>query len=362
MRDNFSEKVKKTLAERVAWKCSFLGCNRTTIGPAHNADDSVTNIGEAAHIHAASPNGPRYDPSMSSEARSSISNGIWMCRVHAKMIDADLINYSAETLLQWKKIAEENTYQNLKELSAANLSTPTTLIALGSNITLYGKWISAIDDNWQFELISFLEGDMTSFKQYVMNFAEIHPIDKYIIIESQGDGREINKLSWKLNDNKFEFTCKVYSKAPRINPNSIGTDIAIGEDFDMVLDAENNDFKLVEGIDGCLQALRLILSSTHGDYRENPLLGSFIPGLFKKFKGDIDTLNRVIKIEIIRLIAIPIYDRLTNINSTPLNFINRILNVQMKSVLPIDGQVPVQLYLEWGNGELWNGEIKIIVE
>ena len=100
MRDEFTRKTKETLAKRVAWRCSFPGCERITIGPGHKNSVDIINMGEAAHINAASILGPRYDERMSTVQRSSIENGIWMCRQHAKMIDSDAINYSAETLKQ----------------------------------------------------------------------------------------------------------------------------------------------------------------------------------------------------------------------------------------------------------------------
>lgn len=73
MRDEFNQKTKQRLAERVGYHCSKCGC--LTSGPGTDENDSV-NIGEAAHICAASEGGPRYDPNMSSEERSSIDNGI----------------------------------------------------------------------------------------------------------------------------------------------------------------------------------------------------------------------------------------------------------------------------------------------
>ena len=58
MRDNFSEATKKLLADRAGRKCSNPYCRRTTIGP-QLGDKGTVNIGEAAHIYAASPGGPQ---------------------------------------------------------------------------------------------------------------------------------------------------------------------------------------------------------------------------------------------------------------------------------------------------------------
>jgi hypothetical protein len=64
-------------------------------------------VGVAAHITAASPGGPRYDPTMNDKDRGSVSNGIWLCETCAKLIDSDLAAYPRELLLAWKFRAEQ---------------------------------------------------------------------------------------------------------------------------------------------------------------------------------------------------------------------------------------------------------------
>lgn len=86
-------------------KCSNPECRLPTAGP--DGDGGVTNTGVAAHICAASPGGARYDSDMTSEDRSNIQNGIWLCQNHAKIIDDDEATYSSIKLHQWKNIAEK---------------------------------------------------------------------------------------------------------------------------------------------------------------------------------------------------------------------------------------------------------------
>jgi len=138
MRDEFTNKTKELLAKRVAWRCSFPGCGRITIGPGHKDSKDIINLGEAAHINAASSNGPRYDEAMTSQQRESIDNGIWLCRHHARMIDSDYFNYSAATLKQWKTLAEENTYQLLKVFEKEEIKIQTNLVAIGHKILFQG--------------------------------------------------------------------------------------------------------------------------------------------------------------------------------------------------------------------------------
>ena len=105
-RDNFSEKTRRILRERVGGKCSNPSCKRETCGPSDSEDRSLI-LGEAAHIRAAAPGGPRYDASMSAEERMHISNGIWLCRDCARLIDINASSYSVETLMAWKEEAEK---------------------------------------------------------------------------------------------------------------------------------------------------------------------------------------------------------------------------------------------------------------
>jgi hypothetical protein len=63
-------------------------------------------MGIAAHITAAAPEGPRYDPTLTPEQRRDASNGLWCCTHHGRLIDADAEQYPVELLRQWKAQAE----------------------------------------------------------------------------------------------------------------------------------------------------------------------------------------------------------------------------------------------------------------
>lgn len=102
---DFSEHIKRILCERVGGRCSNPNCGRETLGP-HADGDKRLSIGEAAHISAASPEGPRYDARLTKEERESINNGIWLCSNCHKLIDKNPTEYSAEELRKWKIIAE----------------------------------------------------------------------------------------------------------------------------------------------------------------------------------------------------------------------------------------------------------------
>lgn len=106
-RDDFRQKTINTLAKRVAYLCSNPSCRIQTVGPEQGGEGTVI-VGVAAHITAAAPGGPRYDPSLTREQRRDQSNGIWLCEIHGKQVDADEKQFTVETLRAWKQAAERN--------------------------------------------------------------------------------------------------------------------------------------------------------------------------------------------------------------------------------------------------------------
>lgn len=112
MRDEFPKAVVEVLGRRVGFVCSNPSCGQPTSGPHVDAAAAV-NIGVAAHITAASPGGPRYDSSLSSEERRSANNGIWACQSCAKLIDSDDARFTVAILREWKARAEHLAFQRL---------------------------------------------------------------------------------------------------------------------------------------------------------------------------------------------------------------------------------------------------------
>src|SRR6266850_1793484 len=113
MRDDFPMAVKETLALRVGVRCSNPQCRKPTSGPQEDPSQAV-NIGVAAHITAASPGGPRYDPRLSPEERRSATNGIWLCQNCAKLVDNDETRYPVDIIRDWKAQSEETARQALE--------------------------------------------------------------------------------------------------------------------------------------------------------------------------------------------------------------------------------------------------------
>jgi hypothetical protein len=121
MRDDFTEKTKIILAQRVGYNCSNPDCRRPTSG-SHTDPNKSTLIGVAAHITAASPGGPRYDNSLTPSKRKEIENGIWLCESCARLIDKDEAKFSIKYLNTWKSDCERSAFEALQK--NVNAKTP----------------------------------------------------------------------------------------------------------------------------------------------------------------------------------------------------------------------------------------------
>lgn len=131
MRDEFTPKTKETLAKRVGFHCSNPDCRTLTCGPSSENNKHIS-IGVAAHITAASENGPRYDYTLSSKERSSIENGIWLCQNCSKLVDNDPNDYSVNLLNNWKADAEHFAKNSLSKKTTEIIHHPELLNQLST--------------------------------------------------------------------------------------------------------------------------------------------------------------------------------------------------------------------------------------
>lgn len=102
-RDDFPARIVDILKKRAAFICSNPTCKNMTVAPSRENEEKVLYVGKAAHICAASSNGPRYDFDMTAEERSGIDNAIFLCSNCADMIDDNGgLDFSVAQLKQWK--------------------------------------------------------------------------------------------------------------------------------------------------------------------------------------------------------------------------------------------------------------------
>src|SRR5262249_9782372 len=103
---DFTKPVQRLLAERAGYRCSVPFCNRLTVGPGAKPNQSAK-AGTACHIYSASSGGARGTDGLTAKQRQKVSNGIWCCAFHGRLIDTNAGGrFPAGLLKQWKRLHE----------------------------------------------------------------------------------------------------------------------------------------------------------------------------------------------------------------------------------------------------------------
>jgi len=356
-RDDFSQPVKRALAARAGWRCSFEGCAKLTIGPSEEGPDKITNIGVAAHICAASPSFRRYDPHATPEQRSDISNGIWLCSDHATLIDRDEVTYTEASLRSMKLLHEENCARAVRLGSSA--APITGLVALGPAIIVTASIAGIESDAWTFKLSHFLAGDSNDIATFIGSFSDAQPYDKYVLCNELGDGRLVTQApSLKKDADGYILHCPIAPIVPRIAVSKIGGSFATNEvSSDLFLDAKGN-ITVVSGSDYFPQHVQEVLSMQRG---ESPFHRRFGMRLFEYFKSYSDSpwLDLLFKLDVIRQASIPYEDTVMDRHYTPLKCVTRVHTVELLSNKPVANRLPVRLRLDVNGLGTWERVIGV---
>jgi hypothetical protein len=104
--------VKITVAARVNNRCLNPACRAPTSGRQVDPAKAL-NVGVAAHITAASPDGPRYNSGLTSDERKHANNAIWLCHNCGKLIDNDQARFTTEEIRNWKISAEAEALERI---------------------------------------------------------------------------------------------------------------------------------------------------------------------------------------------------------------------------------------------------------
>ncbi len=350
-RDDFTQKVKQTIALRASYRCSFKDCNRPTVGPSEESGHAV-NIGKAAHIRAAAHGGPRYDPSMLPEERSGIGNAIWLCATHADMIDRDLSAYTVEVLESMKTHHEAQCATELRMQIPG--SAPTAdLVAVGPDVVFLGDFAGVREAEWQFLIRHYVIGDLSSLVAFIDSFKSGHYSDRYILANCFGDGRALAGTPSLTNGEKGTLIqCPVYPPFERTKATELPADIANDLNF------RNGDIQMVRGIEALPQKIQNVLSIHRGEMPWSRGFGTRLAEYYSLLRGS-PWFDDLFKLEVIRQAAIPHFDPLRKIQYTPLLCVERVHRVEILTEVSPNNWLPVRFELDVKGLGRWEQELSI---
>ncbi|EAS2062785.1 TPA: hypothetical protein ACU6JA_000503 [Salmonella enterica] len=223
MRVEFTERTKNVLAGRAGYQCSHPQCSIITIGPGEK-EDETSSIGEASHIYSAAKNGPRGQGGLTEEQLKSPENGIWLCKVHARLVDTNNgAGFTASQLISWKKYHEEfikhhqgrivNKLHWISKLSIVDsplfqgsISIEFAKITIiesdsnGAGKTAICEWLSSVS------AINRLERWVNCEKLNIEIY--LHTPEPHLIEVSVNSGRISYKVDYlDITSSPFPFTC-----------------------------------------------------------------------------------------------------------------------------------------------------------
>jgi hypothetical protein len=353
MRDDFTKATKHALALRAGYICSFDGCDQLTAGPSDESADAVAVVGVAAHIHAASPGGPRRDEAMAPEQRRHIDNAVWLCSVHATLVDRDETRYSAAVLRDMKRRHEQQiAFRVARKDQRAGLE----LIALGNDVVFTGALESMGGSCWQIALSHFVVGDLPTLVAFSQNAMSLARADRFVLINELGDGRVLAaEPMWTKMSNGLLLTLTVESPMSRNSAQEIGADLALGPDDDLY-----TDLRLVSGVDALPQRIKLVLWHQKGQNKYSPQFGTRLAEYFHLF-GTTHWFAQLVKLEAIRMASIPYEDEATRTRETPFGCVERIGEIQILESEPVNERLRARVRMTVrGVGE-WTQELNLYV-
>lgn len=355
-RDDFSTKTKQALAARANFRCSFAGCIQITCGPSHESSSAVNNTGVASHIYAAAPGGRRYKSDMTSEERSDITNGIWLCATHSVMIDRDEVTFTPDMLFQMKKDHESRIQYEHSKLPEET-ETNSELFRIGGQLIFTGELLSVEPTKWVLKLNEFISGNKFNILDVINCFDDLNNEGKCIISESLSDARLLaSPPRMEITSTGLILELKVSERAKRISGNALGSDLALDDTGDFLI--ENGDIKVISGIDRLSQHLMICLSTQKGEIWGRPDIGINLSEYYNLFKCT-TWLERILKLEVIYHSALGPENYLPVERQTTLECIDRVEDFYVVSNISDDDYFTVFIGVQVKDYGLWEGEVKI---
>jgi len=360
MRDDFTSKTRSGVEARAGFRCSFTDCGRLTAGPSEESPDEIARCGVAAHICAAAEGGPRYSKEMTPEVRSHIDNATWLCASHARQIDDDTARYTVEALRQMKSVRETAVAAEFRNL-LQNPGFGRDLIQLGTGILFTGQYSSIAETEWVFHIQHFLMGDPQSIATFVGSFSGVAQDDRYILSAELGDGRQLlGAPIFSREGNVSILRCPVSPRERRKRAQELGSTMAVSPETNDIF-IKDGQIARVSGLEALPQLLRSNLSLQQGEWFMDAKSGARTAEYFSTYEGS-PWLARIMKLELIRQTSIPYPSRLKESAQLPLPCVDRVRDLVIQDVKPVDGWIPVRLDLDVHGVGSWTTEISVLIE
>jgi hypothetical protein len=137
------------------------------------------------------------------------------------------------------------------------LANSPDLFAIGPDIVFCGEFLGADNSQWRSHLQDFVDGDLHDLLTFIERFEHTPAIDRYVLINSFGDGRVLSAAPSVSKEpiGGYTLSCPVFSSAERISAAQLPTDFALSEDHDLMPTVDGGIAE-VAGVDALPQKIK----------------------------------------------------------------------------------------------------------
>jgi hypothetical protein len=266
---------------------------------------------------------------MTTEERSSIENGVWLCATHSVLIDRDEATYTPDVLRRWKRDREAVVAAQFRGgvPRAAGHERVMELIAIGHEVVATGEIVGGSGREMSLRLSHFVRGDLSGLIRFGEEFESSKPADRFVLINAIGDGRTLaGSPRWKVTSEGVVVDLHVRDRFPRERAQDLGADIALGENGDLIY--RDGDFALVSGVDAVPQKIRLCLWHQRGQPFYPAAFGSRMAEYHRLYRGT-PWLDQLLKLEAVRLASIPYTEDRSGKEYTPFQCVESVRSVHV---------------------------------
>jgi hypothetical protein len=136
----------------------------------------------------------------------------------------------------------------------------------------------------------------------------------------------------------------VLPSAELIHVLELPTDLALSDDHDLFL-SSRGDIATVSGVDALPQRLKTCLSHQKGESPFHHDAGTRL-GEYYRLLSDSPWFEHFLKLELMRLVAIPYIDQISGTQNTPLLCIEQVFGIQLLADAPTNNWLPVRVDLQ----------------
>lgn len=184
------------------------------------------------------------------------------------------------------------------------------------------------------------------------------PYDRYVVVNSFGEGRSIaGELMVRTDGSRCLVECEVELPFQRTLAHDLPRDFSLSCEHDLSI--ENGTIATVSGLAALPQKLLTCLSMRRGESPFHRDFGSRLAVYWTDFIGS-PWLDELMKLDVVRMASIPYPDPVLKTAYTPLMCVERVDKVTVVGA-PADRRLPVHFVLEIAGLGSWQRDLAVFV-